>query len=178
MHEDVWGNLDIGLLVQTIILSGQASREDGRSPDSIRWHIAAAGWGYDKEMGRPKCNVGVQCKMPEDCERPEDMKEAVLCMVGNICSFVWECLQAMQVRSGQPTLGLVDAVGDKDLVDKSQPELTILAPTRREKNKRATNERTSAKWANVTWAKILGNSQEQGTRDVMRHRANQQVGRI
>eukprot|EP00980_Cylindrotheca_fusiformis_P014271 scaffold3788_cov72-Cylindrotheca_fusiformis.AAC.4 len=58
------------------------------------------------------------------------------------------------------------AVGGKDLVGKSQPELTILAPsTRKEKNKRATNKRTSAKWANVTWAKILGNSQEQGTRD-------------
>eukprot|EP00980_Cylindrotheca_fusiformis_P020816 scaffold7811_cov92-Cylindrotheca_fusiformis.AAC.3 len=68
-------------------------------------------------------------------------------------------------------------VGGKDLVDKSQPELTILAPTRREKNKRVTNEQTSVKWANVTWAKILGNSQEQGTRDVMQHRVNQQVGR-
>eukprot|EP00980_Cylindrotheca_fusiformis_P021021 scaffold8046_cov46-Cylindrotheca_fusiformis.AAC.2 len=59
------------------------------------------------------------------------------------------------------------SVGDKDLVDKSQPELTILAPTRREKNKRATNEWTLVKWANVTWAKILGSSQEQGTRDVI-----------
>eukprot|EP00980_Cylindrotheca_fusiformis_P015659 scaffold4510_cov103-Cylindrotheca_fusiformis.AAC.5 len=73
---------------------------------------------------------------------------------------------------------LPDFVGDKDLVGKSQPELTILAPTRKEKNKRVTNERTSAKWANVTWAKILGNSQEQRTRDVMQHRADQQVGRI
>eukprot|EP00980_Cylindrotheca_fusiformis_P018578 scaffold6156_cov83-Cylindrotheca_fusiformis.AAC.2 len=63
-------------------------------------------------------------------------------------------------------------VGGKDLVGKSQPELTILAPTRKEKNKRVTNER------NVMWAKILGNSQEQGTRDVMRHRVDQQVGRI
>eukprot|EP00980_Cylindrotheca_fusiformis_P018049 scaffold5776_cov104-Cylindrotheca_fusiformis.AAC.1 len=67
-----------------------------------------------------------------------------------------------------------ERVGGKDLVGKSQPELTILAPTRKEKNKRATNERTSAKWANVTWAKILGNSQEQGTRDVMQHRVDQQ----
>eukprot|EP00980_Cylindrotheca_fusiformis_P016072 scaffold4749_cov89-Cylindrotheca_fusiformis.AAC.1 len=69
-------------------------------------------------------------------------------------------------------------VGGKDFVDKSQPELTILAPTRREKNKRATNEQTSVKWANVTWAKILGNSQEQGTRDVMRHRVNQRGQRF
>eukprot|EP00980_Cylindrotheca_fusiformis_P027100 scaffold18796_cov71-Cylindrotheca_fusiformis.AAC.1 len=60
-----------------------------------------------------------------------------------------------------------ERVGEKDLVGKSQPELTILAPTRKEKNKRVTNERTSAKWANVTWAKVLGNSQEQRTRDVM-----------
>eukprot|EP00980_Cylindrotheca_fusiformis_P003597 scaffold800_cov138-Cylindrotheca_fusiformis.AAC.2 len=70
-----------------------------------------------------------------------------------------------------------ERVGEKDLVGKSQPELTILAPTRKEKNKCVTNERTSAKWANVTWAKILGNSQEQGTRDIMQHRADQQVGR-
>eukprot|EP00980_Cylindrotheca_fusiformis_P014062 scaffold3672_cov86-Cylindrotheca_fusiformis.AAC.1 len=70
-----------------------------------------------------------------------------------------------------------ERVGEKDLVGKSQPELTILAPTRKEKNKRVTNERTLAKWANVTWAKILGNSQEQGTRDVMRHRADQQLAK-
>eukprot|EP00980_Cylindrotheca_fusiformis_P005403 scaffold1155_cov95-Cylindrotheca_fusiformis.AAC.1 len=69
-------------------------------------------------------------------------------------------------------------VGDKDLGDKPQTELTILAPTRKKKGKRTTNERMMAKWANVTWAKVLGNSQDQVTRDVTKHRADQQVRRI
>eukprot|EP00980_Cylindrotheca_fusiformis_P006719 scaffold1399_cov109-Cylindrotheca_fusiformis.AAC.3 len=38
MNESVLGDLDIGLLVGTIISSGEASKENGRSPDSIRWH--------------------------------------------------------------------------------------------------------------------------------------------
>eukprot|EP00980_Cylindrotheca_fusiformis_P023500 scaffold10537_cov69-Cylindrotheca_fusiformis.AAC.1 len=46
--EGMLPKLDIGmLLVKTIIENGEPSREDGRSPDSIRWHLATAGQGYD-----------------------------------------------------------------------------------------------------------------------------------
>eukprot|EP00980_Cylindrotheca_fusiformis_P022096 scaffold8982_cov74-Cylindrotheca_fusiformis.AAC.1 len=72
-----------------------------------------------------------------------------------------------------------ERVGDKDLGDsKPQTELTILAPTRKRKGKRTTNERMTAKWVNVTWAKVLGNSQDQATHDVTKHHADQQVRRI
>eukprot|EP00980_Cylindrotheca_fusiformis_P017234 scaffold5320_cov126-Cylindrotheca_fusiformis.AAC.1 len=104
--EGVLGNLDIGLLVETIICSGEASKENGRSPDSFRWHIAAAGQGYERGSNRPTSNVGFLCKIAdEQCECPQQRKDDALMMIGHICSFVWECLQAMQVRSGQPLLG-------------------------------------------------------------------------
>eukprot|EP00980_Cylindrotheca_fusiformis_P005782 scaffold1203_cov117-Cylindrotheca_fusiformis.AAC.21 len=100
--EGMLPKLDIGMLVKTIIENGEPSREDGRSPDSIRWHLAAAGQGYDSGSRRPLSNVGFNCRLVAENKKGKD---EILFMIGQICSFVWECTQAMQDRSGQPRLG-------------------------------------------------------------------------
>eukprot|EP00980_Cylindrotheca_fusiformis_P014909 scaffold4064_cov145-Cylindrotheca_fusiformis.AAC.2 len=103
----ILGDLDVGLLVKTIVENGQPSKEDGRSPDSIRWHLAAAGQGYNAGSTRPTSNVGFNCKLLRAASDKEEEghRDGILKMVGRIASFVWECLQAMQDRAGQPRLG-------------------------------------------------------------------------
>eukprot|EP00980_Cylindrotheca_fusiformis_P012801 scaffold3148_cov95-Cylindrotheca_fusiformis.AAC.1 len=102
--DEVLGDIEVGILAKVILQNGEPSREDGRSPDSIRWHIAAAGQGYVAGSNRPKSDVGFRCNFEES--QSTTRKQEVLSMIGRITSFVWECLQAFQIRSGQPQLGM------------------------------------------------------------------------